>query len=36
MGKCRGSGDEQMQQIRELDSDLNSQFETLEKNQVIF
>ena len=34
--RLRGSGDEQMQQIRELDSDLNSQFEFFEKNQVIF
>lgn len=34
--RLKGSGDEQMQQIRELDSVLNSQFETLEKDQVIF
>jgi hypothetical protein len=34
--RLRGSGDEQMQQIRELDSDLNSQFETLESDGIIF
>lgn len=34
--RLRGSGDEQMQQIRELDSDLNTQFETLESDGIIF
>jgi hypothetical protein len=34
--RLRGSGDEQMQQIRELDSDLNTQFETLESGGIIF
>jgi hypothetical protein len=34
--RLRGSGDEQMQQIRELDSVLNSQFETLELDKIIF
>jgi hypothetical protein len=34
--RLRGSGDEQMQQIRELDSVVNSQFETLELDKIIF
>ena len=34
--RLRGSGDEQMQQIRELDSVLNSQFETLELDKNYF